>query len=300
LLVATTAASAGVVLGAYVAVQLLVTPPIKNDDAARSTVQATTENKTVQTATESKAARAETTGQAPSGDRDGTSTDCSRQTWPYLSRNCLELNKSAPRVVSTDKLDQPTVDAIENRPTPERPGPSGQATANAPAATTPPPAAAAPSAAPAAPAAATVPAAAPAPGGVDQAAGGEAAPPKVSKTKHAKKPKQKSKPDDRTLAKADDDDRSLTKVDDNDDAPVSRESREERRALSSPDRSRRVVERWTDREEYDVPSSDGRGQRRVTVIRRNGGGGSVERIEGNGLFERRDSGGPFGGLFGFR
>jgi hypothetical protein len=302
LLVATTAASAGVVLGAYVAVQLLVTTPTKNDDAARQTVQAAAESKTVQTATESKAVRAETTGQAPSGDRDGTTTDCSRQTWPYLSRDCMELNKSAPRVVSTDKLDQPTVKAIENPPTPERTGPLPQASANASAVTTPPPAAAAataPSAAPGVTAATTVPTAAPAQGGVDQAAAGDLAPPKVTKTKHAKKPKQRSKPDDRTLAKAEDDDQALAKADDNDDAPVSRESREERRTLSSPDRSRRVGERWTGREEYDVPSSDGRGQRRVTVIRRNGGG-SVERFEGNGLFERRESGGPFGGLFGFR
>ena len=185
LLVATTAASAGVVLGAYVAVQLLVTAPTKNDDAARQTVQAAAESKTVQTATESKAVRAETTGQAPSGDRDGTTTDCSRQTWPYLSRDCMELNKSAPRVVSTDKLDQPTVNAIENPPTPERTGPLPQASANASAVTTPPPAAAAATAASAAPAApTTVPTAAPAQGGADQAAAGDLAPPKVTKTKH--------------------------------------------------------------------------------------------------------------------
>jgi hypothetical protein len=46
------------------------------------------------------------------------------------------------------------------------------------------------------------------------------------------------------------------------------------------DRSRRIVERWTERD-YDVPDANGRGQRRVTVIRRSGGGGLFESLFGN-------------------
>jgi hypothetical protein len=115
----------------------------------------------------------------------------------------------------------------------------------------------------------------------------EAAPPKAAKTKQAKKPKQKTKPDDRALARADDED-----------DVVAHESSGERRTFSSaPDRSRRIGERWTERE-YDVPSSDGRGQRRIIIIRRNDGG-STERRDGD-VFERRDNGGLFGNLFGFR
>jgi hypothetical protein len=124
---------------------------------------------------------------------------------------------------------------------------------------------------------------------VQETAVQETAPPKAAKTKQAKKPKQKTKPDDRALAQADDED-----------DVVARESNGERRTFSSaPDRSRRIGERWTERE-YDVPSSDGRGQRRVIVIRRNDGGSTERRYGDGGLFERHDSGGLFGSLFGFR
>ena len=46
------------------------------------------------------------------------STDCDQQTWPHLSRACMEEMRGknrAPRVISTDKLDKPTVTAIEAR-----------------------------------------------------------------------------------------------------------------------------------------------------------------------------------------
>jgi len=307
LLIATTAASAGVLLGAYVAVQLLVTPPVKNDDSARATVQA---------AVESKAPRAETTGQASpqaasqasSGEREGTATDCSRQTWPYLSRDCMEINKSGPRVVTTDRLDQPTVNAIENPSAAAKTEPPSQALANASAAapatppaaalTAPPAATAAPLTPPTTPPAATAPVAAPAPAPAaasQDAVAPDPAPAKAAKTKQAKKPKQKPKFDDRALARTDDD-RVPARVGDDDAAPVSREPSDDRRV--SQDRSRRTAGRWTERE-YEVPSSDGRGQRRVIVIRRNDGG-SVDRGYSDGLFERRDSGGLLGGLFGFR
>ena len=63
----------------------------------------------------------ETTGSAPTSDRTA-SVDCERETWPYLSRPCMEEMQSKPRirVISTDKLDKSTITAIEATP-PARP-----------------------------------------------------------------------------------------------------------------------------------------------------------------------------------
>ncbi len=57
------------------------------------------------------------------------------------------------------------------------------------------------------------------------------------------------------------------------------ESAFEERSSRSDRRSRRIVERWTERD-YDVPDSRG-GRRQVTVIRRNSGGGLFESLFGN-------------------
>ena len=61
---------------------------------------------------------AETTGSAPTGE-SVASADCDQQTWPHLSRVCMEeyraKNRSA-RVVTTDKLDKPVITAIETQP----------------------------------------------------------------------------------------------------------------------------------------------------------------------------------------
>src|SRR5215216_2861774 len=76
----TTAATGGVLLGAFVAVQLLATPKLPSDSAMPLT------------AVETKAAPkpvAETTGSAPTGE-NVTSADCEQQTWPHLSRVCME------------------------------------------------------------------------------------------------------------------------------------------------------------------------------------------------------------------
>ena len=54
---------------------------------------------------------------------------------------------------------------------------------------------------------------------------------------------------------------------------------EERNSGRSDRRSRRIVERWTERD-YDVPDSRG-GRRQITVIRRNSGGGLFESLFGN-------------------
>ena len=92
----------------------------------------------------------------------------------------------------------------------------------------------------------------------------------------------------------------MARADDEDDVEACANQTGSAGAFSSaPDRSRRIGERWTERE-YDVPSSDGHGQRRVIVIRRNDGGSTERRYGDGGLFERHDSGGLFGSLFGFR
>ena len=82
-----------------------------------------------------------------------------------------------------------------------------------------------------------------------------------------KKAKQNPKARAKTLAKQDVDD-------DGEDAVARSDDR------ASDGRSRRVVERWTERD-YDVRDSNGDGQRRVTVIRREGGG-LLENLFGMG------------------
>ena len=115
-IVATTAASGGVLLGAFVVFQLFAAPQPQHLDG---TAQAAVETKAAPTQVK---AQAETTGSAPASESDASkvaSSECDQQTWPYLSRACIEetrAKKGGPRVVSTDKLDKPTVAAIETPP----------------------------------------------------------------------------------------------------------------------------------------------------------------------------------------
>jgi hypothetical protein len=308
------AASVGVFLGAYVAVQL-IGGPVKKDEAARSP-QITAETKAapatpVAPAAETKtpAAAAETTGSAPPRESTAAAADCDNQTWPYLSRECIEqmqAKKSSPRVITTDRLDEQKIGAIEPAPKVE------PAPATVPAAPVSPPAvAAAPPPAPAnPPAVAATPASPPAAStqvtsavtvGAPSPPGANVAPPpevkSAARTKDARtrKAKAKSKTDSKfadTKARSDDDD------DDDTVASVGTD----RRTVGSG--SGRTVERWTE-QEYSVPASDGRGQRRVTVIRRDNSdrrdsGSFVRHESSGGLFERRESGGLFGNIFGFR
>jgi hypothetical protein len=273
--VATTAATAGVLLGGFVVVQVFA-PPKPHVEMAGTAQAAATVKAEPKTS-------AETTGSAPSGETVA-SKECDQQAWPHLTGACMEeyRNKNrSPRVVSTDKLEKPTVEVS--------PPASEESRLAAPAAWAPSVAFPAPLAAPppvttasappqaadpvlskpavpvpsppvvvATPAPVAAPAEAPA-----QAAAVNAEP----KEKHAaKKSKRKPKaPAKQNLG----DDEDSTVANNNDD-------RTDRR----PDRSRRVVERWTERD-YDVPDSRGGGRRQVTVIRR-GGGGLFENLFGMG------------------
>ena len=78
-------------------------------------------------------------------------------------------------------------------------------------------------------------------------------------------PKDESNDDDDHVASADADDRPS-------------DDRVRRSTRGRADR-RRIVERWTERD-YNVPSTDGRGDRRVTVIRRDNGGGIFGNLFG--------------------
>lgn len=82
LAVAAGAVTGGVFLGAFVAVQLLATP-VKQD----------TRSQPAAIETKAPPARAETTGSAPPGDNAAV-PDCDRQTWPYLTRDCMEQTQS--------------------------------------------------------------------------------------------------------------------------------------------------------------------------------------------------------------
>jgi hypothetical protein len=272
-IVASSAASVGVLLGAFVAVQLLATPQPRTDSAAAPQMALASKGE-AKPVPESKPVP-ETTGSAPTGDRTA-SVDCERETWPYLSRPCMEemQSKHRTRVISTDKLDKSTITAIEaTPPAPAESKPGAPAVANtAPvsASSAPVDLAAAPSAvfAVPSPSPAALTSAAPPP---SQAAANIEA----KKEKHvATKSKRKPQAEPRAPAKQESDDDDTTSVASSDsDDRVSGE-RSNRRL----DR-RRIVERWTERD-YDVPASNGDGSRRVTVIRR-GGGGLFEGLFGN-------------------
>jgi hypothetical protein len=282
------AASVGVVLGAYIAVQLLAAT-----DGGAGSQQAALDSKVA-------SAQAETTGSATPG-REAKPA-CDEQTWPYLSADCI-------RVVTTDRRQQPGDGGREARPTPRPQSQSAPAVVSVnprPAAPTPsaaPPLAGATATPPPEPArAAAVPIPAPAPKpprpaetDVAQApqqasparAASDEAKARVSHKAKTASDKAEEAPTHRRLAK-----RAKSKAasgrksrdrpaldDDGDDGEIADvNSRFDGRG--DWDGSRRIVERWTERD-YVVPSHDGRGQRRVTVIRRRDGG----------LFEN---------LFGFR
>lgn len=284
--VASGAATGGVLLGACVAIQLLATPqPRVEAPAPQAALAPPAAAKPV----------AETTGSAPAGD-SVASANCERQAWPYLSRPCMEemRSRNRTRVISTDKLDKPTITAIEASPPapaietkPAAPAPvalpgSSVAPAVQPtpvtAATPPvpataiqtPPAATAVLAAPEPPTAAKPAATPPAKPQAPPAARHET----TKEKRIAKTPTRQPKaPTQFKAPKRESDDDDDSNFASNDSYNRGLEARGEGRS------DRRIVERWTERD-YDVPAASGHGQRRVTVIRR-GGGGLFESLFGD-------------------
>jgi hypothetical protein len=312
----TTAATGGVLLGAFVAVQLLATPKLPSDSAmALATAETKVVPKPVDEIKPAPKPVAETTGSAPTGE-NVASADCEQQTWPHLSRVCMEeyraKNRSA-RVVTTDKLDKPAISAIETQPpaqvaapaspvaanpaadAPALPLPPGATKAAAPAtvAVTPPPAVSQPQK-PAPAAAPVVALVTPAPTVLGAAVAPVAATPQpglltppsaqtptpsakseARERRHAQTTKPKAKGEPKAPAKQDidDDGDTLARAD------AGQRAFDDRNDSRGDRRSRRIVERWTERD-YDVPDSRG-GRRQITVIRRNSGGGLFESLFGN-------------------
>lgn len=282
LFVAAGSVGIGVVLGAFVAVQMLATP-VKTD--AR-TQQASLTSKPAPVA-------AETTGSASS---DDGGVGCGGQTWPYLSRNCVQQTEArdakpgpAPsaqsaisdpqkaepepknlRVVAPDNVDRAAVAAIETKPAAPTKEPAANANQTALAIEATPVAQAAVSTEPAA---ADVPAAASVATSVPEAAAPlPLAKPHTNskpvhtakKVRHKPKIEDEAKPDDQDdnhVASGDDDDQSMVRV----------------------ERPRRIGGRG-----YDEEATYDRRDRRVEVIRR-------DEEPFGGPFGR---GGLFGGLFG--
>jgi hypothetical protein len=258
-LVASGAAVAGVLLGGFFAVQLLATPA--KVEPAGSAPQAAAETKPAPPI-------AETTGSAPQSSpsqakpSEVTAVDCGKQTWPYLSRDCLKT--SDPRVVTTDRIDRSpsTANAASAvRPEPAKPAAAPVATvSSAPrTASNPPPAPSSPTVSTpavanpdaATPVAATVteskPTAEPA-----QAANAKPKPKYAKKWKRQPvKPEVRDGDDDNTVASGQDDEHSVDR---------------------RPERSRRVVQRGSGRNNRAYDDDD---DRPTVVIRRGGGGGGL-------------------------
>jgi hypothetical protein len=248
-IVASTAATAGVLVGAFVAVQLLDTPQPRPVSVPAP-----------QAAAETKAAPkpvAETTGSAPTGETV-TSAECEQQTWPYLSRACIaEMRiKNRMRLISTDRLDKPTVAAIE------APAPAAEIKPASPASAMPTPA---PAAAPVAAAVAVFAAPESSPAALTAGAQDAQALPRAAAKPEAKKETGREKRE-RIAKKSKKKPKFKTKI------PPRPEAEDDDGSVASV--------RSDDRADYDIPSYDGRGQRRVTVIRR-GGGGVFESLFGN-------------------
>jgi hypothetical protein len=279
-LIASWAAMGGILLGGFVTLKML-----QPESRAAKVGPA----QTVAEARPAPKPVAETTGSAPAGESTA-GVDCDHQTWPYLSRACVEAMQAknrAPRVISTDNLDKPTVSAIQApTPSPATPTPSPVATrpptpAPVMAETTPPT-----SPAPANPTATAVAAPQPSPGAsAGQAQAEEKSPQPADQReakpeKHervAKKAKRKPKVEPKALPRdeSNDDDDHVANADDQ--TAVSDPS-DDHIARGRADR-RRVVERRPVRE-YDVPAEDGSGDRRIMVIRRDNGGGIFGNLFG--------------------
>jgi len=275
-IVASSAASVGVLLGAFVAVQLLATPQPRVDSAAALQMALAPKGE-AKPVPETKPV-SETTGSAPTSDRTA-SVDCERETWPYLSRRCMDEMQSRyrTRVISTDKLDQSTIAAIEaSSPAPQPPVESKPAAADT-ASVSPSPSpvdlVAGPLGSvcrPGCVAAAVTSAAPPAVATCGQCRGKEGKQRRGKKRKSASRrnPSGSPKPNSSLRRSRS----SMTTMIRPSPAADSDERVDRRleRADRRPDR-RRIVGRSTE-QDYDVPASNGDGQRRITVIRRSGGG----------------------------
>jgi hypothetical protein len=258
-MLASSAATAGVLLGAYVAVQLLGTPAKVNTATAAPTPVASQTAPTI--ASEPAPPIAGTNGSAPTAEparSDVASADCGKQTWPNISHDCLT---SGPRTISTGKPDQSASRATESAASWNVAPTSGLAAKAEPAATPQPTVTArtantpvdSPKPAETAAVTPTQPVAAEQPPENASPDVAKAKPKRVAK-KIRRKPAKQEFNDDGFFASGDDGARDARRY----------------------DRSHRVVQRY-ERDDDDRDTDNGR---RVIVIRR-GGGGLFGGIFGN-------------------
>lgn len=275
-IVASSAATAGVLMGGFVAVQLLATPAKVDVGATPPASQAT-----VNTKPAPPPPIAETTESAPAAPPASdtvAAADCDKQTWPNLSRECMK--NGGTRVSSTDRRDKATGGAIEasaphgDAAKPATAPAAPPATAPATTVATPPPAVTTaiahnpPSASPAMP---EQPAktAAVTPESAMNTAPAAKSDPVVQPASAAARPNSKSKPKSKYAAKKSKHKPAKQEFDDDNgiDAVASEDSDERGSNLRDRrDRSRRVVQRWIERD-----YGDDDGPRRTVVIRRGDG-----------------------------
>jgi hypothetical protein len=107
-LTATTAASGGVLLGAYVAMQIFAAP-VPNDAKVPATAPVAEAKPPVKQVEKP----VETTGAAAAKEDIAVADRCEGQTWPHLTRECTEQmqrNRST-RAAATDRVEKPTPEA---------------------------------------------------------------------------------------------------------------------------------------------------------------------------------------------
>ena len=251
--------------------------PVKQEASlARAETSATTPQPAVTASADKSAATEEKVASSVNAD-----DRCARQTWPYITQDCLTepAGQRRVRVITTDKLAAPMISAIE---TSRAQGAhtagkavEGSSTAQsgipAPATIAPPPGAAKPIEAQVpAPDTKMSSAAAAEQSSRDRAtaaaADANAAPTAtpaepLQQRLSAKEARKQARDKRKREAKS----RRMPPPGLDDEDSVSRASAFAER--DAPARSR-IAERWTERE-YDVPSYDGTQRRRVIVIRRN-------------------------------
>jgi hypothetical protein len=277
-IVASWAATAGVLLGGFVTVQVLAPDrPVEKIGPGTAVAESKSEPKPAAEPVAS-AGTEQTTGQ------DVASTRCEQQTWPHLSSDCLDAmgdKNRAARVITTDRIDPPAVAPAAPKPADPVPVKPAVAAAPIPPATSPAAAVAETPKKKPEPAPASTVFAAPE-GAPDKLATGAESVPAASAEKvekkeakqERKKHKRKARPEPKFIEPAEDEDgERAVAVDSSDDEVVdnrrtARVSRAERRRTVE----RRIVPR--DADDEDGPFTDGRGERgeRVIVIRRGGGG----------------------------
>lgn len=268
-------------LGAYVAFQIFAAPVEQRgpgQPAPQPIAQANVDAKTVDAKT--PANTAETTGSAPAKDDVAAADRCRGQTWPNLTRDCMEQMRSRKptRTVTTDHGERAASDAQPSAQSNSAAAPAPAANASNTAAAIAPPIAAAPAPQPADNQVATTPPS-------TEPAATPANRPDVASAKPAKSEKHKVKEARRKKPKSEEGDDhafAYAPYGDRDDAWGDRRSlRPENRS----DRSRRerVIVRG---EDNGGDRMSERGDRRVIVIRRDrdsgfGGGGIFGNLFGN-------------------